>query len=80
MGKLVPAPGLEGVAGPLVEVPLHGDPVGCIGIEIHDGVIVGHILETFQKSLSVSAVDVAVLIIQLKGLFLLLFVCFHIVV
>lgn len=44
VGKLVPAPGLEGVAGSLIEVSLHGDAVSCVSIEIHDGVIVGHVL------------------------------------
>lgn len=44
-----PAPGLEGVAGSFVEVPLHGDPVGRVGVEIHDGVIVGDVLETGQS-------------------------------
>lgn len=46
-GKLVPAPGLEGVAGSLIEVSLHGDPISCVSIEIHDGVVVGDILEIF---------------------------------
>lgn len=45
MGQLLPAPGLEGVAGSLVEVSLHGDAVRRVAIKIHDGVIVGHVLE-----------------------------------
>lgn len=48
MGKLVPAPGLKGIARSLIEVSLHGDPIGCIRIEIHNGVIVGHVLEIFK--------------------------------
>lgn len=40
-----PAPGLKGVAGPLVEVSLHGDAVGGIRVEIHDGVVIGDVLE-----------------------------------
>ena len=40
----VPAPGLEGVAGPLVEVALHHDAVGRLRVEVHDGVVVGHVL------------------------------------
>lgn len=39
-----PAPGLEGVAGSLVQVTLHGDTIRCISVEIHDGVIVRHVL------------------------------------
>lgn len=58
VGKLVPAPGLEGVAGSLVEVSFHGDPVSCVGIEIHDGVVVGHILKIFKKSFSVTEIPV----------------------
>lgn len=45
VGELAPVPGLEGVAGSLVEVALHGDPVGRVGVEIHDGVVVGDVLE-----------------------------------
>lgn len=57
MGSLAPAPGLEGVAGSLVEVSLHGDAVSCIGVEIHDGVIIRHVLKILKhgqelKSLS----------------------------
>lgn len=43
-----PAPGLEGVACSLVQVSLHGDAIRCISIEIHDGVIVRHILGKSQ--------------------------------
>ena len=39
-----PAPGLEGVAGPLVEVALHHDAVGRLRVKVHDGVVVGHVL------------------------------------
>lgn len=39
-----PAPGLEGIAGSLVQVSLHGDAIRCISVEVHDGVIVGHVL------------------------------------
>lgn len=46
-GKPIPAPGLEGVAGSLIKVSFHGDPISCVSIEIHDGVIVGDILEIF---------------------------------
>lgn len=48
MGSLEPAPGLEGVAGSLVEVSLHGDAVSCISVEIHDGVIIRHVLKTLE--------------------------------
>lgn len=47
LGEVVPAPGLKGVAGSLVEVALHGYSISCICIEIHHGVIVGHVLKTF---------------------------------
>lgn len=43
--KLVPAPGLEGVARSLVQVSFHCDTIGFVGIEIHDGVIIGDVLE-----------------------------------
>lgn len=49
VGKLVPAPGFEGVAGSLVEVSLHSDAVSCVSIEIHDGVVVGHVLDIFKR-------------------------------
>lgn len=45
VGKLVPAPGLKGIAGSLVEISLHGDSISCICIEVHDGVIIGNILD-----------------------------------
>lgn len=54
VGELVPAPGLEGVAGSLVEVSFHGDPIRCVSVEIHDGVIIGHVLEIFKKNKSLS--------------------------
>lgn len=47
--KLVPAPGLKGIAGSLVEISLHGDSISCICIEVHDGVIIGNILEKSSK-------------------------------
>lgn len=47
--KLVPAPGLESVAGSLIEVALHCNPISCVRIEIHNGVIVGHVLEIFKR-------------------------------
>lgn len=43
-----PAPGLEGVASSLVQVSLHGDAIWCISIEIHDGVVVRHVLGILQ--------------------------------
>lgn len=54
VGKLVPAPGLEGVAGSLVEVSLHGDPVSPVGVEIHDGVIIGDVLDNVKEKQVVS--------------------------
>lgn len=39
-----PAPCLEGVAGPLVEVALHDDPRGRVGAVVHDGVVVSYVL------------------------------------
>lgn len=47
--RAAPAPGLEGVAGSLVQISCHGDAVGRIGVEIQDGVIVGDVLETPQS-------------------------------
>lgn len=41
----VPAPGLKGVAGSFIEVAFHGDAVGRISVEVHNGVIVGDVLE-----------------------------------
>lgn len=52
-GELVPAPGLEGVAGSFIEVSLHGDPIWCVRFKIHDGVIIGHILEIFKQNKSI---------------------------
>lgn len=46
MGRVAPAPGLEGVAGPFVEVALHGDAAGGVRIEVHHGVVVGNVLAT----------------------------------
>lgn len=43
-----PAPGLEGVASSLVQVSLHGDAIRCVSIEIHDGVVVRHVLGMLQ--------------------------------
>lgn len=47
--KPVPAPGLKGVAGSFVEISFHGDAVSCISVEIHDGVIIGDVLEMLQS-------------------------------
>lgn len=47
--KVVPAPGLEGVAGPLVQIALHHDPISCVTIKVHNGVIIRHVLEIFKK-------------------------------
>ena len=59
--KFIPAPSLESVAGPLVEVALHCNAISCISIKIHNGVIVGHVLKMLKRCKSLSVIKITML-------------------
>lgn len=47
--SVVPVPCLEGIAGPLKEITLHGDAIVCIHIVLQLGVVIREVLNKRDK-------------------------------
>lgn len=47
---LLPVPGLEGIAGPLEQVPLHHHTIRGIHVELHLRVVIREVLNNRRKT------------------------------